>query len=221
MEQLDVRFPRVFGDLQSNLCCTTFRTIQMTNSIDLTCDGCGQISSPVHIAQRLQRLEWSTRYRPVHIQTLLLCAASQPEERGFLYSPSCDFSGQAGRVLKVAGISAAGKTADTVQAEFQRTGFYLTPVMECVLERKLQDGVELRSLLEQRLASIGTRIRRSLKPKRVALISMALEPIAGKIAAMELGCPLILDEGKPFALDGLKGHEAARRLREALLSRVG
>jgi hypothetical protein len=193
----------------------------MTNSIDLLCDGCGQISSPGHIAERLKRLEWSTRYRPVHIHTLLLCAASQSEEREFLYSPSCDFSGEAGRALEVAGISAAGKTVDTVQAEFQRAGFFLTPVLECAFETESEGGAKRLQLLEQRLPAMGTRIRRSLKPKRVALISMELEAVAQKIAAMELGCPVILDEGKAFALDGLNGHEAGRRLREVLAIRVG
>jgi len=186
----------------------------------MPCDGCGQISTPGHIAERLKRLEWSTRYRPVHIHTLLLCAASQSEEREFLYSPSCNFSGEAGRVLEVAGISAAGKSAEIVQAEFQRAGFFLTPVLECVFEAELQDGARRLSLLEQRLPAMGTRIRRSLKPKRAALISMALEGVAQKIAAMELGCPLVLDGGKPFALDRPNAGEAVRKLREALAIRV-
>jgi hypothetical protein len=192
----------------------------MTNSIDLPCDGCGRISSAAHIAERLQRLEWSTRYRPVHIHTLLLCATSQREETEFLYSPSCDFSGEAGRLLEVAGIAAAGKTAETVQAEFQRAGFFLTPVLECAFETESQGGAKRLMLLEQRLPAMGTRIRRSLKPRRVALISVELEAVAQRIAAMELGCPLVLDEGKPFGLDGLNGQEAARRLREALAIRI-
>lgn len=173
-----------------------------------------------HIAQRLQLLEWSTRYRPVHIQTLLLCATSQREEREFLYSPRCDFSGEAGRVLEVAGIAAEGKSAEIVQAEFQRTGFFLAPVLECAFEKESQESTKLLALLEQRLPAMGTRIRRSLKPKRVALISTKLEPVAGKIAAMELGCPVILDSGKPFAMDGSNAQEAARRLREVLAMRI-
>jgi hypothetical protein len=192
----------------------------MPTTITLTCDGCGQTASAEHIALRLQRLEWSTRYRPLHIQTLLLCAAAQPEERESLYSPSCDYRGVAGRVLEVAGIAVAGKTADIVQAEFQRAGFFLTPVLECALETESQDGMTLLLLLERRLATIGTRIRRSLKPKRVALLSMGLGAVAEKIAAMELGCPVVLDEGKPFALDGPGAGEAVRRLREALAIRA-
>jgi hypothetical protein len=215
----------------------------MTSPTNLPCDGCGQISSPEHITQRLQRLEWTTRYRPVHIQTLLLCAASPQEEKEFLYSPGCEFQGEAARLLEVGGI-AAGKTADVVQAEFQRAGFFLTHVLECAFESEARDdsnapsidngrgsardnsnvsamdGSKRLLLLEQRLPAVGTRIRRSLKPKRVALISRALEPIVEKIVAMQLGCPIVLDGGKPFALDGSNAGEAAKRLREALTIRM-
>ena len=192
----------------------------MTSTIEMPCDGCGQASSPGHIAERLKRLEWSTRYRPVHIQTLLLCATSQREEREFLYSPRCDFRGEAGRVLEVAAIATDGKSAEIVQAEFQRAGFFLTPVLECAFETESQDGAKRLSLLEQRLPAMGTRIRRSLKPKRVVLISRELEPVTEKIAAMELGCPMVLDGGKPFGLDGPNAGEAVRRLRKALTIRV-
>jgi hypothetical protein len=137
-----------------------------------------------------------------------------------MYSPICDFSGEAGRVLEVAGIVANSKTAEIVQAEFQRAGFFLTPVLECVLETESRGSAKLLALLEQRLPGMGTRIRRSLKPKRVALISVELEAVAQKIAAMELGGPVILDSGKPFTLDGANAGESARRLREALASRV-
>src|SRR5207249_10650226 len=43
----------------------------LSNSTDLPCDGCGQAASAEHIARRLRRLEWATRFRPVHIHTLL------------------------------------------------------------------------------------------------------------------------------------------------------
>jgi hypothetical protein len=211
-----------FGDairLHSVSLCTTFE-LNMTNPIDLPCDGCGQIASSEHIGQRLQRLEWTTRYRPVHIHTLLLGAASPREEKDFLYSPSGDFHREAAMLLKAAGISGARKTREAVHAEFQRAGFFLTHILECAFETESRDGVKQLSLLEQRLSAVATRIRRSLKPKRVVLISQALEPIAEKIVAMQLGCPLVLDEGKPFALDGLDSEGAVTRLREALAIRT-
>src|SRR3981081_2519458 len=106
----------------------------MNNSIVLRCDGCGQTASGEHIARRLQRLEWATRYRPVHINTLLLGAFSPQDEKDFLYAPGGGFQGEAAHVLDALGISTTGKAADVVQAEFQRSGFFLTHVLECPLD---------------------------------------------------------------------------------------
>src|SRR5439155_16458759 len=106
----------------------------MTNSIALPCDGCGQAATAEHIARRLQRLEWATRYRPVHIHTLFLGSASPQKQEEFLYSPNGEFLGEAGALLEAAGVSTAGKTAEAVHAEFQRAGFFLTHVLECPVE---------------------------------------------------------------------------------------
>ena len=186
----------------------------------LLCDGCGQEASAEHIARRLERLEWATRYRPVHIHTLVLCAASQLEEKDFLYSPKCEFRGAAGRVLSAAGISLAGKEPEAVHAEFQRGGFFLTHVLECPFESAAGNVDGLAALLAQRLAAVATRIRRSLKPKRVVLVSRTLEPVLEEILALQLGCPVVLDGGKPFDFENADGEKTAVRLREALAAPV-
>ena len=188
----------------------------MTSSIELPCDGCGQIASTEHIARRLQRLEWTTRYRPVHIHTLFLGSASPQRQEEFLYSPNSEFQGQAASLLEAAGVSAAGKTAEAVHTEFQRAGFFLTHVLECPVENESAAATSLPLLLEQRLAAVAVRIRRSLKPKRVVLISRALETILEKFVALQLGCPLVLDDGRPFALDESDTQKAATRLRGAV-----
>jgi len=188
----------------------------MTDTKSLVCDGCGQTASADHIARRLQRLQWTTRYRPVHINTLLLGAFSPQEERDFLYAPSGELHGEAALLLDALGISTAGKAADAVHAEFQRAGFFLTHVLECPLGRDAGQGTEAAALLAQRLQPVATRIRRSLKPKRVVLISRALGPILEKILALELGCPVVMDNGKLFEFDGPRRENTATRLREAL-----
>src|SRR6266850_4835270 len=193
----------------------------MTSSIELPCDGCGQIASTEHVARRLQRLEWATRYRPVHIHTLFLGSASPQKQGEFLYSPNGEFQGEAGTLLEAAGISTAGKTAEAVQAEFQRAGFFLTHILECPVENESAATTVLPSLMEQRLEAVAVRIRRSLKPKRVVLISRALETILEKFVALELGCPLVLDDGKPFALDGSSTPWVAARLRGAVGASAG
>jgi hypothetical protein len=188
----------------------------MASSLKLSCDGCGQNASTEHIARRLQRLEWTTRYRPVHISTLLLGDCSPLREEEFLYSPAGEFHGEARLLLEAAGISSAGKSKQAVQAEFQRAGFFLTHILECPIEKENGHFEELNSMVERRLSVVGTRIRRSLKPKRVVLIANIMEPVVKAVVGLEWNCPLILDRGKPFALDGADTQQAALRLRDVM-----
>jgi hypothetical protein len=180
----------------------------------LSCDGCGQSASPEHIARRLERLEWTTRYRPIHINGLLLGGVSPLTKEDFLYAG--EFRGEAGRLLEAVGISPAGKSPEIVLSEFQRGGFFLTHVLECPLE-SVESGLPSREdLLSKRVSSVMTRIRRSLKPKRVFLISEMLAPLTARLASAELGCPVSLDEGKPFGLDSSNFSAAVNHLRQAL-----
>ncbi len=100
---------------------------------EILCDGCGQPASPEHIARRLQRLEWATRYRPIHLHTLLLGAFSPPAPSEFLYSPEEVHSGEAANLINAACVSIAGKSADAIQSEFQRRGISTAHVFECPL----------------------------------------------------------------------------------------
>jgi hypothetical protein len=116
-------------------------------------------------------------------------------------------------LLEVAGVSIAGKKAEAVHAEFQRAGFFLAHILECPVENESPAMMVLPPLMERRLAALAVRVRRSLKPKRVVLISRALETILEKIVALQLGCPLMLDDGKPFVLDGSDTQKAVASLR--------
>jgi hypothetical protein len=185
----------------------------MDNS-HLRCDGCGQPASPEHIARRLQRLEWTTRYRPLHIGTLLLGAVAPQNDLEFIYSPAGQWKGEAQILLAAAGLTVNGKSPEAVLAEFQRAGFFVTHVLECPL-----DGANSAAINEDighRLPAILARIRRSLKPKRLAPISLTLEQFLPAFAAGDLHCPILLQEGKPFALDGAASSEAALRLGEVV-----
>ena len=188
----------------------------MTNSNALVCDGCGQIASAEHIARRLQRLEWTTRYRPVHISTLFLGAFSPQDEKDFLYAPGGEFLGEAGLLLNATGISIAGKAADAVHTEFQRAGFFLTHVLECPIAGESASQGEVQAALKVRLAAMATRIRRSLKPKRVMPVTEALALVVEDIVRLDLGCPVQLDRGRPFRLANSAGENGLERLREAL-----
>src|ERR1700676_130792 len=171
------------------------------NTSEILCDGCGQPASPEHLARRLQRLEWATRYRPIHLHTLVLGAFSPEAPAEFLYSPEEAHSGEAANLVAAAGISTAGKSADTIQSEFQRRGIYLTHVLECPLDVPSTAPDFLTNAFITRLPTLFTRIRRSLKPKRLAFISGSLTPSIERFASAQLNCELALDDGRAFALD--------------------
>jgi hypothetical protein len=177
------------------------------NPSEILCDGCGQPASPEHIAQRLQRLEWATRYRPIHLHTLLLGASSPQTPAEFLYSPEEAHAGEAANLVAAAGISSAGKSGDAILSEFQRRGIYLTHVLECPLNVPSGGADFLSNALITRLPTLFTRIRRSLKPKRLAFISGSLTALVERFASAQLNCELVLDDGRAFALDHSKPAE--------------
>jgi hypothetical protein len=186
------------------------------SQVDLRCDGCGRLASPEHIARRLQRLEWTTRYRPVHIATLLLGAVAPQDDAEFLYSPAGQWEGEAKILLAAAGMTVVGKSAEAALAEFQRGGFFLAHVLECPLDDGA--GGNPQQLLANRLPAVLTRIRRSLKPKRLVPISPALEQFLPVLKSGELTCAIVLDQEKPFTLQADTENESAKRLREAFAS---
>lgn len=174
----------------------------MVDTRYLRCDGCGQGATEEHVARRLRRLEWTTRYRPTHISSLFLGAVSPQEDRDFLYSPSGAFDGEAGHLLRALGIAAQGRPREVVLTRVQRAGFFFTHVLECPWDGDARSDAEAATLIGARLPAVAARIRRSLKPKRVVLVSEALDPAVTSVLALDLGCPVMSNRGKAFALTG-------------------
>src|SRR5262245_1094216 len=133
----------------------------------LICDGCGQSADPEHIARRLKRLEHMTRYRPIHVQTLFLAAVGPKMGADYLYSAEGEFQGEGLMLLRALGMNPAGKSVAVVLSDFQRRGFLLAYTLDCRIE--LADPKAAEGLMEARFAVIAARIRRSLKPRRLAL----------------------------------------------------
>lgn len=195
--------------------------MRMSNSTDLWCDGCGQAASAEHIARRLRRLEWATRHRPVHIHTLLLGGVAPREDAEFLYAPSDEFRGEAADLLRAVGISTAGKAPADIRQEFQAAGFFLTHVLECPVEQRVVCGVQTghgatETLLREHLPSVASRIRRSLKPRRVTLVREVPPAVVEEIVSMNLGCSVILDDGRPFRFTPSTGGLTISRFQEIL-----
>ena len=188
-----------------------------TNEL-LRCDGCGEAASAEHTARRLQRLEWATRFRPVHIQVLLLGAAMPERSEESIYSPEGAFSGEAEHVLQAAGIAVQGREKEAVQREFQRAGLFVAHVLECPVAGAAKAGEALQALLEARMGPALARIRRSLKPKKIGLISRELDPLAERFV-QEAGYEVILREGRAFDLEADGAEDLERFLSEALAQR--
>jgi hypothetical protein len=191
----------------------------MSDTNLLPCDGCGQFAPPAHISRRLKRLEWATRYRPVHIQTLLLGGIVPSQQSSYLYAESEQFSGEAAQLLQALEISTESKDRDTVLSEVQKRGLLLIHVLECPLEGRLSPA-EVQALLERQLLATLVRVRRSLKPKRVLLFTKELGMVAGKVTEDALERPVLTDNGKVFDLNEGTETSRFRAFRQALSGEI-
>lgn len=178
------------------------------------CDGCGQVASAEHLAARFRRLEWATRYRPIHVNTLVLGDVAPAGDAEFVYSDVQPFRGEAARLLRVAGIDPAGKSAEEIHHEFQRAGFFVAHVLDCPVDKEAASGDNLHELIAKRLPATFTRIRRSIKPKRLVVLGSALDGFVENFRREELGCSLILDADGAFKL--LETDDGVERLRTTL-----
>src|SRR6267143_828228 len=90
----------------------------------------------------------------------------------------CDGCGQLASAEHIArrpdiGNSTTGKSSEKVHADFQKRGLVLASLLECPVEPGT-DANEARALREHHLPHALARIRRSLKPKRVLVVSAEL-----------------------------------------------
>ena len=165
----------------------------------IVCDGCGLRTTSEHIARRLRRLELATRYRPIHIQAVFLGAQSPAEESAFLYGAGEGFTDEAAALLRALRIEFADRDHESVLNEFQRNGFFLTHVLECVPEG-LGTGVAEAELLRKRLPTVIRKIRGSLKPKRVVVIAPELGQVLSELRSAVTTVEWVIDGEKPFDL---------------------
>jgi hypothetical protein len=183
----------------------------------LPCDGCGQLADSRHIARRLERLEWATRFRPIHIQTLLLSGIAPAQNDEFLYNPYGQFQGEARKLLQSFQIATEGKSAESILSEVQKRGLMLIHVLECPFSAELSP-FEACPLLENQLATTVTRVRRSLKPRRVLFVSADLAPLADKLLRSDLGCPAFPSMGGTFLSGSSPSETEFQAFRAALVA---
>jgi len=175
------------------------------------CDGCGQIASAEHVARRLKRLEWATRYRPVHIHTLFLGAFSPHDEKDFLYAPGESFKERPRCCwLRWESPPQESSRGSACGVSTGRLFFDAHPGVPARGRRRSAGGVE------ESAGRSGDTDSTFTQTKRVMAVTAELALVLDDILAMDLGCPVLLDNGKPFRLEGRAGENGAARLREAL-----
>jgi hypothetical protein len=92
--------------------------------------------------------------------------------------------------------------------------------LECPLEDGPKSASDSADLLRKHLPAVASRVRRSLKPKRVMLVTEMPEDVVQHIVALDLGCEVILNDGKPFALAPWVKQGEISRFRAVLDSRT-
>lgn len=188
---------------------------------EIRCDGCGVVATPEHLRQRVERLELATRFRPIHIDTLILYPAPPQRVEDYFYRPaqSRDERNASSRaffdgVLAAAGINPDNsKSEELLLAEFQRAGTFVTECCEC----PVQHAATSNSDLPARMApSLLRRVQFSYKPKRILLLSRELTPLIPVFRQAGLGENLLLRDGQPLDIPVFTDPSATVRFRTDL-----
>lgn len=147
---------------------------KMSNTI--ACDGCGLPASAEHIAERLERLELATRFRPIHINILFVAASPsvRPEDDFYRSPKSREFFDP---FMEAVEISAAGNRThgeldspegDAAKlAEFQRRGYYLAYLSECPLST---EGDAVNAAISRLGSTLIRRVNFNYKPRQIAIL---------------------------------------------------
>jgi len=166
------------------------------------CDGCGAQADDAHIRARIERLELATRFRPIHIQTLLIDAAPPARFQDYFYAVAADRSVRSvgsrayfDELIKCAGFTSDAAIQEEVAlAEFQRRGLFLASATECPAGTPAEIDAAVRKIAP----TVVQRVKASYKPKYIALLSDAARELIGPLSDAGWKDRLILDGGGPF-----------------------
>jgi hypothetical protein len=193
-----------------------------TSPHSLPCDGCGLPASPEHIAERLRRLELSTRFRPVHMGILFVALAPTIRLEDDFYGPaeSQEFSDPFLDALEIP--AHAEKTAPDLDAharksarlaEFQRRGYYLAYLSECPIPQSVEPAA---STIARLAPTLIRRIRFNYKPKYIAPLGQELLPLAEMLKVAGIGPILTLDQGLPLPIPQAGRRESMELFRKSV-----
>ena len=180
-------------------------------SATIRCDGCGREVSSEHLRERIARLEWASRFRPIHITTLLLAPSPSEALADAFYSPD-DLPGKGSSrslledLLEAGGASGEAESRLAALQSFQNGGFYFAEAVECPVP-----ATDRFSDVLARLApTVIRRIRHSYRPQSLILLSDELAPLAAALEGAGLDTRLLLLDSKPVSLPGADAQARAR-----------
>jgi hypothetical protein len=192
----------------------------------LPCDGCGLPASPLHIAERVRRLELSTRFRPVHIGVLFVALAPsvRPDDDFYDLAKSTEFTDPLLEALDIHSCKDgsarefdAGAAKAARLAEFQRRGYFLACVSECPLPENAERAA---STLGRLGPTLLRRIRFNYRPKHIAPIGKELSPLVETLKLAGLGHILLLDNEQVLPVPRPGDKERVELFRRAVTSVV-
>jgi len=178
----------------------------------MRCDGCSQEVSDQHIRERIERLELATRFRPIHINVLILAAAPPISLLDYFYRPTKVPAERAAwaRMFFAEMIIAAGMPWDSWRdeeaalAEFQHRSFFLAFSRECPVESAERSATERVAVVDEAEfartfgPTVIQRVKSSYKPKKIALLDLANKGLLPLFARAGLKDALVLDAGRVF-----------------------
>jgi len=171
------------------------------------CDGCGASADEAHVRQRIERLEMATRFRPIHIQVLLLGDAPPIRIEDYFYRPLRNGESRSAgakaffiEMLKAASIAPdAAANEEAALAEFQRRGFYLADAIECPMATPEELGVRVTDAS----STVLKRIEFSYRPKHVVPIGAAVKSLIPLLQRCSVGDRLVVADATGVRSDAL------------------
>ncbi len=174
--------------------------------------------------RRIARLEWASRFRPIHITTLFLMPAPSAAQEDHFYHPGSMPKDPAAcalfeDLLTACGIDPITTDKEALLRQFQHGGFFVAEAVECPAEP--EDQADFGALLSRLMPTLERRIRYSYRPKSVLLLSDQMGGVAQALST-RLDAEVLLWQAEPVGLAAPTDAAARKRFREqvaALLSR--
>jgi hypothetical protein len=166
------------------------------------CDGCGAEVTDEHVRQRIERLEFSSRFRPIRIQVLFIDAAPPTRPEDFFYRPVLDRSIRSvgsrmffDEMARSVGIAPGPDLKEqAVLTEFQRRNYFLAYAIECPVEGHAEQEAAVRNLAP----TIQKRVQSSYKPKYILPLSQPTTDLVSLFQLIGWADRVVLDKGGPF-----------------------